>query len=300
MSRSKSAASQSDRRRKARINVSGLEVSIELKRWKIFKEYVECNTTNINQGGIGIIASDLKLLPFQKVRLKMIYHGDSYLEEEYYITGTVAYQYQLDGLEFYGITFIQVPPQFDSLIEKWFARTQSEEDRFRQSLPLSETKAAQKALVKGDAVFTPIQTPLDTSPVEPSDHDISTQVADTSEDGTRVVFGTQRRIENRYPVSGLKVKVRNRGLMYFADFVEGDGVDISLGGISFATPKDAGRLVDRVRLEILYKEKVLRADGLVSYFSARETENHYGVQFTMVPLKLASLVKIIQLAGLQN
>jgi hypothetical protein len=59
------------------------------------------------------------------------------------------------------------------------------------------------------------------------------------------------------------------------------------------------RLNEKVRLELKYKNMVLRASGLVSYIKDENGRINYGVQFTMVPTKMKSLIRIMA-ANSQN
>jgi len=294
-----------NRRRSDRVEAPDLFVSVKRKRWLVFEEYIDVETMDVNRGGVGIIGSDLSLKLLENVRLHFDYDA-----EEYFISGVVVYQHERDGLEFYGIMFTQLPPQFEDLLGRLLAQysfdtIEANEDEMSQFEKTQQIDIADiiksrqirrakriglEAVEKAKGATREVQDRANTNrqKLEAVASDLNQSV---------VIPDTQRRIDARFNADVLSMRARNRGLASFVDFVEAEASDISLGGISFSTKSTDPRLSEKLRLEIKYKGMVLRASGLITYYSAKGDRNYYGVQFTMVPMKMKSLISIIKASG---
>ena len=277
-----------DKRRFPRVHVPNLEVSIERIWWRFFKDYHECEPMNLCEGGVGLIGSEVKLSKLDQVRLKI-----NYFEEEHFVHGVVTFNYEKDGLEFYGIEFNQIDETLADSIKTWFAETNDQSQRATQIKRKNPSGAANQSNPETEAFVGPRNT--DTALQDKSE--AAEVLIDQTESNTFTASPRQiqqeQRMSKRYYTSGLVVRVRNWGLANFEDFIDGEVADISLGGIGFLATISGQNLTDRVRLEIAYKDKVLRAVGEVVANRLQEQTNRYSIKYTMVPVKLRSLMKII-------
>jgi len=291
-----------NRRRSDRVEAPDLFVSVKQKRWLVFEEYIDVETMDVNRGGVGIIASDLNLNLLENVRLHFDYDA-----EEYFISGVVVYQHERDGLEFYGVMFTQLPPQFENLLGRLLAQYSfdTNEPNEEETGKFEKTQQIDFAdVIKSRQMLRAKQIGLDA--VEKA-RNATRQVKDIAESNRKKIDAvaseiiqsttipdSQRRVEARYQSDLLGIRARSRGLASFVDFIDTEALDISMGGVSFSTRSTDPRLGEKVRLELKYKNMVLRASGLITYFGVKDNRNQYGVQFTMVPTKLKSLIKIVE------
>jgi c-di-GMP-binding flagellar brake protein YcgR len=281
-------APKSDKRHFPRIYVPNLEVSVERPWWRFFKNYHECEPVNLCEGGVGLIASDANLSKQDQVRLKI-----NYFEEEHFAYGVVTFKEEKDGLEFYGIEFNQVDERLAESIKIWFAEVKEQSQSATETKGINPPDTAILSNPQTEAVADPQNT--DTVLQDKSeaaevliDQDLSDKATSQSK-GER----QEQRTSKRFNAPGLAVRVRNWGLANFEDFIKGEVADISLGGIGFQATASGQHLTDRVRLEITYKDKVLRAVGEVVANRSQEQADRYSIKYTMVPVKLSSLMKII-------
>lgn len=291
-----------NRRRSERIEAPDLFVSVKRKRWLVFEEYIDVETLDVNRGGVGIIASDLKLKLLENVRLHFDFDG-----EEYFISGIVVYQNSREGLEFYGIMYTQLPHQFEDLLGRLLAEAalDDREDDVLQMEDLQKTqkidiadiiksKQIRRAKRIGNAAISKAKNATRQIKAIAKSNKEKLESVSTELSKLDTIPDTQRRIDPRYPAQLLGVRIRSRGLASFVDFIKTDATDVSLGGISLSTKTSVSRLGEKVRLELKYKNMVLRASGLITYFCEKDGQYHYGVQFTMVPMKMRSLIRIMQ------
>jgi len=290
-----------NRRRSHRVETLDLFVSIKRVRWLIFEEYLDVETMDINRGGIGFITGDMKLKLLENIRMHIDYDA-----EEYFISGVVVYQHEREGLEFYGIMFTQLPHQFEALLDKLLERASHESNEAleldteqyekTQKINISDIiKSRQILRAKRIGMAAIIKAQNNTRNIKAISATSDEELESVSDEINKyqAIPDTQRRVEIRYPAEALTVRVRSRGLANFVDFILTEASDISLGGLSFSTRSNDPRLGEKVRLELRYKGMVLRASGLITYFNPKGNRQQYGIQFTMVPVKLKSLITIL-------
>ncbi|NOX42221.1 MAG: PilZ domain-containing protein [Gammaproteobacteria bacterium] len=291
-----------NRRRSDRIEAPELFVSVKRKRWLIFEEYLDVETMDVNRGGVGIISGDLKLKLLEKVRLHLDYDA-----EEYFISGVVVYVQEREGLEFYGIMFTQLPHQFEELLDTLLERSAEESIEIVDEVDMASYQKTQKISIAdiiksrqilrakriGQAAILKAQN--NTRNIKAISDSSLEDLESVSEvlNKSQTVPDTQRRVDVRYNARLLTVRARSRGLASFVDFITTEASDVSLGGLSLSTPATDPRLGEKIRLELRYKDMVLRASGLITYYSPKGDQHQYGIQFTMVPVKLKSLIKIL-------
>ena len=292
------ALSVKNRRRTSRVEIPDLFVSVKRKRWLVLEEYIDVETMDINRGGIGVIASDLDLKLLENIRFHFEYDAG-----EYFIGGVVVYKYDREGLEFYGVMFTQIPHQFETLLTRLIDESTSEDVVIDMAQHEKTQKINFADIIKArqlnrskklgqSAIADARKTSEYLKKLVETQREKIDQVADDVNQSSTVP-DTQRRLEVRYSTDVLVVRVRSRGLASFVDFIPTEPCDISFGGVSFSIAESEPRLSEKVRLELRYKNMVLRASGLVSYVEANDGRINYGVQFTMIPTKMNSLLKIM-------
>ncbi len=290
-----------NRRRSDRVEALDLFVSIKRRRWLVFEEYLDVETMDVNRGGLGIISGDMKLKLLENIRMHVDYDA-----EEYFISGVVVYIHEREGLEFYGVMFTQLPHQFEHLLDKLLEKV-THETKAVLELDMEQYEKTQKIniadIIKSRQILRAKRIGMEAIIKAQNNTRNIKAVSDSSEeklesiseelDKFETVLDTQRRVDIRYAATSLIVRARSRGLASFVDFITTEASDVSLGGLSFTTRATDPRLGEKVRLELKYKDMVLRASGLITYYNLKGGRHQYGVQFTMVPVKLKSLVTIL-------
>lgn len=290
-----------NRRRSSRVEAPDLFVSVKKKRWLVFEEYIDVETMDINRGGVGMIASDLNLKLLENVRLHFDYENG-----EYFIGGVVVYKHERDGLEFYGVMFTQIPHQFEVLLGDLIDGV-ADDGIVAEKAGMGDHEKTQKINIADVIHARQVERSkhLGNAAVEDARKarhlvkKISQTARETLDEvsseinAAKTVPDTQRRVDARFSTDVLGVRVRSRGLASFVDFVSAEPGDISFGGLSFSMSTSEPRLHEKVRIELKYKNMVLRASGLVSYIKEENDRINYGVQFTMVPTKMKSLIRIM-------
>ena len=213
------------------------------------RRFVPCRTIDIDRGGMAIASATLQLATGDKVVLRIDHEDRQHLLE-----GVVGYRHPLDSGIQYGIIFIRVPYEFDTLLEH---------------------------LLK-DGGTVDREVPAPTPAVGRKTH----------VPHLRLVKGTQRRAEKRAYLPGLSLRAARKQHFKHALFMKCELVDIGCGGIGFRSHALHQPLLSRVELELYYKNQCFRVDGMVSFFhpDAQGSGGRYGVEFLSVPPELTRLL----------
>ncbi len=262
-----------DRRLNPRVNVRGLQVAIEKRKWIWFKDYHECLLYDICLDGIGIVANGLNLKPQQPVQLMLSDNDYQYLVE-----GKVVFGNELDEFVWYGIAFENSPSMLDRRIERWarVAFMQRELKRKQKLLKLQvqrqqqeqrQAEAARLAAAKAAASrVAAAKTATPPAPPAPA----------------------YKRREDRLKIPALQVRIRSWGLDHFSEFVDGTIMEIGQYGLSIRIPPQS-ELTERVRLEIQVEDKPLRLVGRICYREPVGDSLLCGIELLQVPVAYGQL-----------
>jgi len=101
-----------NRRQEFRTKIPELEAAVRKQSLLPGKDFTVCQTVDIDRGGIAVISSTLTLQIGDKVTLRLHYD-----ERQYIINGIISYHHPHDTVNQYGIIFIHVPYEFDTLLD---------------------------------------------------------------------------------------------------------------------------------------------------------------------------------------
>lgn len=99
-----------------RIEIPGAALYLQKERVLPTFGYSPGTLLNLNRGGIAIRCKWPALLPLQKIKMRLIHDGTTYN-----IRGVVAYRAAAGEETQYGVVFIDVPIEFDQLINRHLA-----------------------------------------------------------------------------------------------------------------------------------------------------------------------------------
>ncbi len=258
-----------DRRINPRVNVRGLQVAVQRKKWLWFKEYHACLLYDICLDGIGIVTNGLTLKPDQPLQLVLTDKDYQYLVE-----GNVVFGNPLDEFIWYGVAFRNTPLQLDKRIERWarVAFMQRELKRKQKMLKLKVQRQQQEQRAQAAAAAAMAS---------------ATQAERKPAPAAPVPLPYKRR-ESRLKVPALEVRVRSWGLDHFDEFVEGTILEIGQFGLSIRVPPDA-QLSERVRVEIQSDDKPLRLVGRICYREEVAQTGLCGIELLQVPVAYGQL-----------
>ncbi len=237
-----------NRRHEARAPAPLLDTWVRKQGLLASRHFTPCQTLDIDRGGMAITSPTLQLATGDKVVLRIDHEDGQHLLE-----GIVGYRHPLASSVQYGIIFIRVPYEFDTLLDRL----------------LDDGK-------EGDAI-------------EPSPSPAVPRPSGTPR--LRLVKGTQRRAEKRAHLPGLVIRAARKQHFKHPLFMKCELVDIGCGGIGFHARALQQPLLSRVEIELCYGDQCFRVDGLVSFFHPDEQGGgRYGVEFLSVPPALTRLM----------
>ncbi len=102
---------------------------------------------------------------------------------------------------------------------------------------------------------------------------------DEIEDATQPTDEPNRRLENRLPFTGLRLKVRRRGMSRLRKYEECYSIDLSNSGLAFSSNTLQLSELEKVDFVLTFQNQTIQGTALVRYIQAFENHTQYGLMF---------------------
>ncbi len=105
------------------------------------------------------------------------------------------------------------------------------------------------------------------------------EIEDARIQPTGAIDEPNRRLENRLPFTGLRLKVRRRGMSRLRRYEECYSIDLSNSGLAFSSNTLQLSELEKVDFILTFQNQTIQGTALVRYIQAFEHHTQYGLMF---------------------
>lgn len=113
---------------------------------------------------------------------------------------------------------------------------------------------------------------------------------DSITDQDEPLDGPNRRMEPRMPFTGMRLKIRKRGVSKLRRYVECESIDLSNSGLAFSSASLALSELEKVDFILSFQNQTIHGVALVRYIHTQEERTQYGLMFLQAVPELDSVL----------